>query len=349
MKSLLLLLLLTLSLSAADKGLWVVRHALMEESGAFQIAEFAHKNKITDIYVHVRALGEVYYPATGNLIKRLDSNSLERLIKEAHDKNIRVHAWINSAFVWSGSGRPNDKNHIFNKARQSVFDRAGQLEPGFYIYPGDSANISEIKLVIKDMARHYGVDGIHLDYFRYPFGRLPLSIKSRTEYMAEYHLDPARALDEATPEPLRALIKKSYREFLKTKLTEMLAGISAYVKQLDPHMELSLAVKPNPYLAEVRFFQPWEKWIREGLCDFVAVMNYDPLDAGFEAILKILDKKEYRNKVHIGIGVYNITAPQVRKRINQITVSNFAGYALFSYNYIRQHTKRFNTIHIYTN
>ena len=223
------------------------------------------------------------------------------------------------------------------------------MEPGFYIYPGDSGNISEIKQVIKDMAARYGVDGIHLDYFRYPFSRLPLSVSSRTEYMQEYHLDPARALDETTPEPLRALIKKSYREFLKTKLTEMLTEISAYVKQLDPQMELSLAVKPNPYQAEVRFSQPWEKWIREGLCDFVVVMNYDPLDAGFEAILKILEKKEYRSKVHIGIGVYNITAPQVRKRINQITVSNFAGYALFSYNYIRQHTKRFNTIHIYTN
>ena len=37
---------------------------------------------------------------------------------------------------------------------------------------------------------------------------------------------------------------------------------------------LSAAVKPNLVDAKYRWFQEWDKWIDEGIIDFVVPMNY---------------------------------------------------------------------------
>ncbi len=324
----------------------MVRDALTDTGRMADIIDYAERNHITDIYVQVRARGEVYYPSVNKLPVRNGNQALRSLLARARKKNIRIHAWINANFIWSGSGKPTRENHLFNLDKKGLLRREHQQEPGYYIYPGNKRNLDQIKAIIDEMITDYKVDGIHLDYIRYPFNRLPFSLESRLDFQQQYHVDPVR-IEQKPGNTFDAIIRKSYRSFLKDKLTAMLAEIRAHMQERDSTVLLSLAVKPNPYIAEVRFLQPWESWLEDDLCDFVIVMNYDPEEKGFLSILDVLDKKEYRDKVLIGIGVYNISAKEVRERIKKITVSNFAGYALFSYNYIRKHTKRLNNLKSY--
>ncbi len=324
----------------------MVRDALTDPALMPDIVSYARQNDITDIFIQVRARGEVYYPTDNPIPVRAGNQALALLIEGAHKKNIRVHAWINTHFIWSGQKAPADENHIYNLQKNSLFSPAEQKEPGYFIYPGDNRNLDEIKMIIRDMITEYKVDGIHLDYFRYPFNRLPMAVQSRIDFQQKFFVDPLR-LKTDTEGVYERIIEKNYRSLLKQKLTNALRAIKTQIVQLDTLVTLSLAVKPNPYIAEVRFMQPWEKWLKDNICDFVVVMNYDPAEKGFYAVLNVLNKKNYRDKVLIGIGVYNISAGEVRKRIKKITVSNFAGYALFSYNYIRKHTKHFYNLKSY--
>ncbi len=346
MRRLLFFFLFATTLTAGERGLWVVRDALTDQNLMANIVDYAVKNAITDIYIQVRARGEVYYPTAYNLPVRNRNEALGSLIASAHKKNIKIHAWINANFIWSGSRVPGAENHLFSLEKNSLLDRNRQREPGYYIYPANTGNLQQIKSIISEMINKYHVDGIHLDYFRYPFNRLPLSVDSRMDFMKKYYVDPLR-IEKGKGNRYDQIIREKYRTFLKNRLTDMLVAINKHTRAQDSTVKLSLAVKPNPYIAEVRFMQPWEKWLKEKLCDFVVVMNYDPNEQGFMAVLDVLERKDYRDKVLIGIGVYNISAKEVKERIKKITVSNFAGYALFSYNYIRKHTKHLNNLKSY--
>lgn len=358
-KLLFLIFLITSTLYAQqDQGIWVVRDALTSSKDISKIINNAVSLKSNKIFLQFRALGTVYYPSALDIpTADVDSELLNRLFKEARKNNIEIHAWLNVCYIWSKDRFPDYPNHIINKSIKSLVEpiESKRSSEGYFLHPNDKANLSEIKSIIKELARLYDIKGIHLDYFRYPKEELHTSKFGRTQYALEYSVDPLNALqypDRYIEERNFAsymYLQTSYRNFLINELTDALASIRNYMQKELPKLKLSVAVKPNPIAAKHRFLQDWASWLENNLCDFVVLMNYNPELNNFVNNLDLTKKNVDIKKIMVGIATYNIPESEVTKRVAMVKNSDYQGYVLFSYNYIYRQKQLFNHLRLKLN
>ncbi len=354
---LLLFFLTSVSVFAQDaipekRAIWVVRDALKSPAELEKIVNVAASADISDIYVQVRALGRCYYlsdiePRASFITPEYDPLNL--LIKMCEIYNIRVHAWINMFYIWSGSQPPPESNHPFNLFPQYILAKEGLPEytdlkkagiEGYFLDP-QSIDINKYLLnVLLEVADKYVINGIHLDYFRYPDVEYSFTADSRTNFRLDHFLDPLKLYRD--PEKFVKYYghgvfqqaDKEYRQFLGEVLSNYLSGIYNTVKAKRNNLELSVAVKPDPVEAKFRYFQDWQKWIRDQYCDYVVLMNYRTEWNDFVKVLNQLQDAPEREKIIMGISTYNQNEDAVQKRLKAVHQAGFGGFALFSYNYL---------------
>ena len=127
---------------------------------------------------------------------------------------------------------------------------------------------------------------------------------------------------------------KEYRKSLTITLSNYLAIISKSIKVLQPDLELSVAVKPDPVQAKHRYFQDWLSWLRNSHCDFVVIMNYRTDWKEFDIVLGHLKNQNLNEKIMIGISTYNQDVKAVLKRLEATRNRGFSGFSFFSYNHL---------------
>ena len=117
-------------------------------------------------------------------------------------------------------------------------------------------------------------------------------------------------------------------------INNLLIEVKNLVDSLDSNVQISAAVKPDPFLAKKKWSQDWKYWLDEELLDFVVVMNYMPdmidFNYSIESIKSNIDKDSF-NKILMGISIYNQDAINVADKIYLSYLYNFRGISLFSY------------------
>lgn len=172
-----------------QKGMWVRASSAASPDSIPRIISLAEEMGITDIYYQAVVGGYAYYkssvlPRSQHLtrVSGPDYDPLDSLLKEAHTRGIRVHAWVNSLLIWSGEEPPESLSHIlYVHPDWSVRDVLGRPVFGYshktwtsYGLDGLSVDpaIPEVREwlsgICAEIARNYLVDGIHLDFIRYP-------------------------------------------------------------------------------------------------------------------------------------------------------------------------------------
>lgn len=351
--SLIILVFLSVSVQAVQvRAMWVVRHAITSPNEWQSILEMAEELKITDLYVQVRALGQLY----GLNTKFNDQQvPLKNLIFQAKLKGIRIHAWLNTLYIWSGNEAPKDSSHLFHRAQPSILRslqdttlpeyhqyRAQGIE-GFYIDPSDAQNLLDLKILIAELIHEYGVDGIHLDYIRYPGFEYSFSPSVRTHFMVTNWFDPIDIYtnlsgnDRSRSAESFLFADELFRAALREKLTKLVATLFDYSNQLENKVLFSLAVKPNRQIAWDNYFQDWGKWLEDNLCDQLLLMNYQTDFEKFKQNVQEATKTNHLSKIIIGISTYNQDYKAVIERIEYIRSLPLAGFALFSYNHLKEH------------
>jgi uncharacterized lipoprotein YddW (UPF0748 family) len=135
-----------------------------------------------------------------------------------------------------------------------------------------------------------------------------------------------------------------YKDFMRQELTIALSGLGTYIKALDPEQILSIAVKPDPISARHHYFQDWEQWLRNGLCDRVLMMNYTPDFKQFKLNLSRAGDTGMTKRIVVGIATYNQDAREAKRRIFFVNHLDFAGIALFSYNHLAEEDHYLNSL-----
>lgn len=333
------------------QGFWVVRYALTDKNEIENIIATAKSLNITDLYIQVRALGQRY-----GLDEIKDGNTaFGLLVKKARQENIRSHAWINVLYIWGSETQPSDDSHVFYSSANSILRTAPDINipqyknlkkqgiEGFFLEPFDDANFLDIKVMISELIENYGVDGIHLDYLRYPSYEYSFSPNGRTKFFREYWFDPVTIFDirndKVFVNPVDKYVYTSnlYKDFLRHNITEFLIELKQYIHQFKSPVELSVAVKPNKEIAYESYFQDWQSWLTNDICDHIVIMNYDTIMSNFINNLNMAVINQYESKVIVGISTYNQDFQAVYDRIVKTKNIKNGGYALFSYNYLREH------------
>ncbi len=335
-------------------ALWVVRYAVTTKSDVDRILSTAIELNISDIFFQIRALGHTYYnsqwePKAASVED--DFDPLEYVIKKSNHSGMRIHAWVNMFYVWAGDQFPENKNHILNKHSDYVL-RDGdfpdykslrrQGHEGFFLDPKVAAVQDDLLNILREISEYYDLDGIHLDYYRYPSLAYSFTPASRTMYMMEDIYDPwiiyqsAQTYTEQRGYEVFLYADREYRKSLTGTLSNYLKVISKTIKNIQPDLELSVAVKPDPVIAKHRYFQDWLSWLRNDICDFIVIMNYRTDWQEFNSVLKQLNDRNLKEKIIVGISTYNQDVEAVLKRLEATRDGGFAGFSLFSYNYLHE-------------
>jgi uncharacterized lipoprotein YddW (UPF0748 family) len=353
------------------RALWVLRSSLTSPASIASLVRTAKDQGFNTLLVQVRGRGDAYYvsslePRAAELARQPASfDPLSTLLTEAHAANIRVHAWVVVNLVSSAVELPVSPEHLVTRhpewlmvprpiaqelahvdpinpgyaGRIARWTR-GQLETveGLYTSPIEPAAAAYVAAVVADLARRYDVDGVHLDYARFPTPQFDYSRFAIAEFRAELRprlSAPARAeMDAAESDDLFAYPDRfpaEWKAFRRARMTALVAGVRQALRTARPSAVLSAAVAPDAQDAANERMQDWRGWLAAGLVDAVAPMAYTQEPARFADQIAAAREIAGTRPVWAGIGAYRLSPAQTVENIQAARRLGAAGFVLFSY------------------
>ncbi len=201
---------------------------------------------------------------------------LKELIRIAHEKGIEVHPWVEVYFIgFADSPLVAEKPEWLALARNG--DYASHLEKGYYYFCPSNDEVRKFWLnVYKHLLETYDIDGLQLDYIRYPrsvpwYDGYCYCANCREKFFNQFDIDAA-SLDPAQNKPDWG----KWCKFRKAQVTEFVRQVSALVKKIRPDITLSADVFPDIDDARMALFQNWQLWAEKGYLDALYVMSYTP-------------------------------------------------------------------------
>jgi uncharacterized lipoprotein YddW (UPF0748 family) len=358
---------------AADevRALWVRSASLATPAAVTAMVRSAKQGGFNTLLVQVRSRGDSFFngglePRAAVLDTQPDSfDPLALTIRMAHAGGMRVHAWIDIGLVSSATWLPASRAHVVYRhpewlmvpralARDMVLlDAQSQLYldkllrwtkaqgadiEGLYVSPVPEEAASATVAVVADIVARYPVDGVHLDYVRYPNEDFDYSRGA----LEAFRTDVLRRMDSVAGRP-RSLpaaqdlvawteaFPDEWRNFRRDRLTSLVARIRESVKARRPDVIVSAAVSPDPVEAATRRLQDWGAWLRDGLLDVVCPMAYASDRATFTAQVAHVREVAGPRPVWAGIGAYRLSSSDTVENIRIARRLGAAGVILFSY------------------
>tara|TARA_A100001011_G_scaffold359216_2_gene405572 strand:+ start:1027 stop:1623 length:597 start_codon:yes stop_codon:yes gene_type:complete len=98
------------------RALWVVRDHVTSRKNIDEIIRFAEDNNYNHLFVQIRGRGDAYYSSKlvprSHLLVNSNFDPLEYIITQIRGTNIKIHAWLNTYYLWSSSQKPSQDDHI---------------------------------------------------------------------------------------------------------------------------------------------------------------------------------------------------------------------------------------------
>ena len=135
------------------------------------ILDRLEKAKINTVLLQTRVRGTMIYPSeyepwdgclSGFPGKSPGYDALQFAIEECHKRGMELHAWVVTIPVgkWNALG--------CKTLRQRMPGLIKKIGADGYMNPEDSRTGTYLANICREITRRYNVDGIHLDYIRYP-------------------------------------------------------------------------------------------------------------------------------------------------------------------------------------
>lgn len=190
-KSFLLLLALGLLACTLREGraLWVVRFRLVSPESIDRVVREAKEGHLNALFAQVYGRADAYWNSAfvprAEVLQQSpeDFDPLGYLLERAQAMGLQVHAWLNVYYVWPyPPPLPSSPYHVVNlhpdwlildEEGRSLLDyspserRQDPIE-GLFLDPANPEVRNYFLEVLEELLRRYPVDGIHLDFVRYP-------------------------------------------------------------------------------------------------------------------------------------------------------------------------------------
>lgn len=336
------------------RALWVVRDAITTPESVSRLVDFAVQTRFHILFVQVRGRGDTYYhstidpPSTSLRAPLKDFDPLGYLLTLAHREGIEVHAWLNIYYAWSDTKNAPPSSHLVSRHPEWILRNArgvrmdkvppskwkSERMEGYFLSPGVAAFRDHMANVVRELVTNYDVDGIHLDYIRYPNKTYSFDPQSRSDFLLAYGVDPVElAANRATLEKTvgsRALaaMDSLQSEGRSQQVDSMVMAIHAACGGKP----LSAAVIADPNLARKDKAQDWPRWVQQKWVEFVVPMAYSMPPLEIEGRARIYNRLVGVDHVLIGLGVYDGRDEYLAESVELLREVPVAGYAIFSYN-----------------
>lgn len=299
------------------------------------------------------------FPRTDAAIAPAPYDPLEYVIQQAHAEGIEVHAWVNATVLWNSNTPPRDPNHIYYSHAHDATGADRWLNKrvdgaeigGTALRPLDVANPGAVDYVVRgieSIVREYDVDGINLDYIRYP-DYSSANYQNDWGY-SQVSLDRFRAATGRTdtPEPT----DPQFSQWRRNQVSGFVRKIYLTMYGVDPKARLSVNGITYWYgpqteggwertRAYTEVLQDWKGWLSEGIIDTNVAMNYKRESVPeqvqmFQEWNEVLADWQAGRQNVVGPGIYLNTVEQslrqARKALSPSAAGNrVAGWSGYSY------------------
>ena len=255
---------------------------------------------INTVLLQVRVRGDVIYPSaiepfshvlTGVSGKSPGYDPLAFAVEECHKRGMQLHAWL----VTLPLGKA---DHVRRLGKRALPAKERSLctryKGSWYMEPGNPATADYITSLVKEIVQGYDVDGIHLDYVRYP--------------------------DTVDGYPDGSLYRKygsgrSLASWRRANITHIASAVYSAVKELKPWVRVSCApigkydnltrYSSYGWDAYNTVYQDAQGWLCDGIMDILFPMIYFTGEHFYPFVLDWCENS-YGRHVVPGIGIYRL-------------------------------------------
>jgi len=353
------------------RALWVLRTSLTSPESIATLVRTAREHGFNTLLVQVRGRGDAYFnggiePRASDLRHRPATfDPLATVLSSSHAANLRVHAWINVNLVSSASDLPIAPAHIVHRHPEWLMvprdlaqelSRVPEESPGYvgklarwtrtesadveglYVSPILPAAAAHVDAVVRDLVTRYPVDGVHLDYARYPNARFDYSrgavrefreaLRPTLGWAVRRDVDAQEAVD---PLAYPDTFQDEWKKFRMARMTALVARLRKTIKSARETTLVTIATAPDLADARDRKLQDWGAWLETGLVDAVCPMAYTPEPALFAEQIAAARNIKGGHTVWAGIGAYRLPPAQTIENIETARRLGAGGIVLFSY------------------
>lgn len=249
------------------------------------VIEKAVSLNINAIYLETWYNGMVIGYSDNKLIKHHqkahgDFDALEAFCRIGHQYGIEIHAWVENFFIGTVSNSQEDDTLVSKTIGKHLIDIQGNAYNrtiyGDYVFlnPYDKENRALVLSVYEEIIKKYDIDGIHLDYIRFPepnyqkydFGYNADIIKG---FQQKYNTD-VNPKQMTKDDPLYTAWCKFREEIINSWVEE----VYHLVRSTKPDLWISCACYPALDEVPETIFQNVKVWLENGWIDEVFSMSY---------------------------------------------------------------------------
>ena len=268
---------------ATERAIWVTRFDYKTRDDVARIVENCKSAGFNTILFQVRGNATAFYRTAhepwaeqlGGVDPGFDP--LQTAIELAHEKGMRLAAWVNVMPAWWGKTEPKDPEQIVHKHPDWLwYDQHGERQPysdKFYVSlnPCRPEVRKYLVAVMRDLVARYSIDELHLDYLRFP-NEQPPGEPDRSAL--DYPRDPTTVgLFQAETGKLPEEDSAAWDAWRTEQVTILVREVRRMMRETRPNVELSAAVGSVPENA-LHHHQDVVTWMGEDLLDLVYPMNY---------------------------------------------------------------------------
>ena len=235
-----------------------------QKSELNRILDRLQEANINMIFFQTRIRGDVIYPSrieprseyVKSIYAKVDYDPLQYAIDACRQRGIECHAW----FVVYPLGSEKSKGTFAALIRNNLVKT---FNKAMYLDPGNPQTDAYILSLIKEIVSNYDIDGIHLDYIRYP--------ESASEFP-----------DNETYK--RYGNGKNKDDWRRENVNRLVYAVYDTVKSLKPWVQVSSSVAGmykeiqksgrKHWTAYSSVFQDPVDWLEKGKHDFIVPMTY---------------------------------------------------------------------------
>ena len=337
--------------------LWVVRESMYNEKMINDALVYAYQAGYNIVFVQIRGRGYSFY--NSNIVPKHpqispDFDPLKYAVTLGHALGIEVHAWMNSFILWSSKSSPEDSEHLYythkdwtevnlhgkTDAQIKLSELQSPQWEGIYLAPTHPEVNPYLLSVFSEVFEKYEVNGIHLDYIRFQDEIYGYNKKGMQVFDEIYNINPrdiVRGIISTRFGWSQEFVDSMYvawDQYRRDKVTDLVRITHDKIKISGKNIILSVAVKPNLIDAKNRWFQEWDKWIEEGIIDYVVPMNYFEGISNFNNSVQIIKSNlttNDLNRVIMGVSTYNQDAQSAADKILLARLNGFQGISVFSW------------------
>jgi len=325
------------------RTLWLDRGTIVSIKTQDEMASLFDKIQkigINMIYFETINAGYTIYP--GKIAEQnpmtIGRDPLLWAVQEAHKRSMELHAWTWIFAVGNVKHNPligrsyNYSGPIISKNYDlALLGSEGNMIPinqnEYWLDPSNSRSRSLALSLLEEIVRNYHVDGIQLDYVRYPFQRSNNFMGFNTESRQKFEIETGYSLDRLDDNTF-----KMWNEWKTKQVSLFVKDVSETLRKIKPDIRISAAVFGGNRERRLNTIQQdWESWVDNGWIDILNPMIYSTntaqLEENIDYFVKSVGNKAF---IYPGIAVRQLEDADMLEQIYAIKDKGLVGNTLFA-------------------